>query len=428
MNYKFFALLATLSIFILSCRDTKKTSQTQNPKRLFKGNVVIGHEAHSFSPCNSQKVYWINGNQKFEYLDSEYQKFRYPTAYSPVYVEMTATLDTVSERIGFAEDFDGYVLLDSIHKVEMLEPYNDCHKLLSNTTDQTFSTEQVSFNVYNFEFGNYTHTTVTPLGFRISKDYLKHTVLGHLESVQVDDLDKNGLKELYVIYDTSNEDLSAKLWILNNDANDFVNTVYIPKFKNKIGYQGHDRFTFYPNYLKREFPLYNDDDKDKRPTAGTWVIHYGLEHKEDGITLVELPGAHWQGGIDWNLNHSEIDSNTKRQCFEYYDKNNGKVVSQLELRINNNQFEGLYGWDDGETDSSYGILKHGIVDGHLYWVEYHYNTEGQDMVQEVVFKKIQQGYLQGFGELYENNGVYRIDRSKEIDFATGLFFRKTDCP
>ena len=183
MNYKFFTLLATLSIFILSCRDTKKTSQTQNPKRVFKGNVVIEHEAHSFSPCNSQKVYLINGNQKFEHLDSLYQRFRYPTAYSPVYVEMTATLDTVSERIGFAEDFDGYVLLDSILKVEMLEPYNDCHKLLSNTTDQTFAAEQVSFNVYNFEFGNYTHTTVTPLGFRISKDYLKHTVLGHLESV-----------------------------------------------------------------------------------------------------------------------------------------------------------------------------------------------------------------------------------------------------
>ena len=69
---------------------------------------------------------------------------------------MTATLDTVSERIGFAEDFDGYVLLDSILKVEMLEPYNDCHKLLSNTTYQTFAAEQVSFNVYNFEFGNYT--------------------------------------------------------------------------------------------------------------------------------------------------------------------------------------------------------------------------------------------------------------------------------
>ena len=76
MNYKFFTLLATLSIFILSCRDTKKTSQTQNPKRVFKGNVVIGHEAHSFSPCNSQKVYLINGNQKFEHLDSLYQKFR----------------------------------------------------------------------------------------------------------------------------------------------------------------------------------------------------------------------------------------------------------------------------------------------------------------------------------------------------------------
>ena len=45
--------------------------------------------------------------------------------------------------------------------------------------------------------------------------------MGYLESVQVADLDKNGLKELYVIYDTSNEDLSAKLWILNNDANDF---------------------------------------------------------------------------------------------------------------------------------------------------------------------------------------------------------------
>ena len=240
MNFNFFALLATLSIFILSCRDTKKTSQAQNPKRVFKGNVVIGHEAQSFSPCNSQNAYWIDGNPKFEHLDSLYQKFRYPMAYSPVYVEMTATLDTVSERIGFAFDYDGYILLDSFLKVEMLEPYNDCHNHLANTTDQTFPAEQVSFNVFNFEFGNYTHTTVTPLEFRISKNYLKHTVLGQLESIQVTDLDKNGF-------------------------------------------------------------------------------------------------------------------------------------------------------------------------------------------QEVVFKQIQQGYLQGEAELYEDHGVYRIDRSKEINFAIGLFFRKTDC-
>lgn len=83
-----------------------------------------------------------------------------------------------------------------------------------------------------------------------------------------------------------------------------------------------------------------------------------------------------------------------------------------------------------QTQNPKRVFKGNVVigHGHLYWVEYHYNTEGQDMVQELVFKKIQQGYLRGFGELYEDNGVYRIDRSKEINFATGLFFRKTDCP
>ncbi len=53
------------------------------------------------------------------------------------------------------------------------------------------------------------------------------------------------------------------------------------------------------------------------PTAGTWVTHYGLKNKGDGISLIELPGAHWQGGIDWNLNPTGVDSNTERQCFEH---------------------------------------------------------------------------------------------------------------
>ncbi len=163
------------------------------------------------------------------------------------------------------------------------------------------------------------------------------------------------------------------------------------------------------------------------PTAGTWVTHYGLKNKGDGISLIELPGAHWQGGIDWNLNPTGVDSNTERQCFEHYDKNKGKVVSQLELRINNNQFEGRFGWDDGETDNFYGTLRNGLVDDQLFFAEYHYTTEGETMVQEVVFKQIQQGYLQGEAELYEDHGVYRIGLSKEINFATGLFFRKTDC-
>ena len=49
------------------------------------------------------------------------------------------------------------------------------------------------------------------------------------------------------------------------------------------------------------------------------------------------------------------------------------------------------------------------------------------MIQEVVFKKIQQGYLKGFGEFFDDNGIYRIDKEKEIDFATGLFYRNLDC-
>lgn len=120
---KFTMLTFTAVLLCTSCFDNKKTLSKTTPRaqHIFKGNVVIGHEVHSFSPCNSQNVYWIDGNPKFEHLDSLYQKFRYPMAYSPVYVEMTATLDTVSERIGFAFDYDGYILVDSILKVEMLE-------------------------------------------------------------------------------------------------------------------------------------------------------------------------------------------------------------------------------------------------------------------------------------------------------------------
>lgn len=93
----------------------------------------------------------------------------------------------------------------------------------------------------------------------------------------------------------------------------------------------------------------------------------------------------------------------------------------MELRINNNQFEGRFGWDDGETDNFYGTLRNGWVDDQLFFAEYHYTTEGEAMVQEVVFKQIQQGYLQGEAELYEDHGVFRIDRSKEINLQQGYF-------
>ena len=48
----------------------------------------------------------------------------------------------------------------------------------------------------------------------------------------------------------------------------------------------------------------------------------------------------------------------------------------------------------------YGTLRNGLVDDQLFFAEYHYTTEGEAMVQEVVFKQIQQGYLQGEAELY----------------------------
>ena len=52
-------LTFTTVLLCASCFDNKKTLSKTTPRaqHIFKGNVVIGHEAHSFSPCNSQNVY-----------------------------------------------------------------------------------------------------------------------------------------------------------------------------------------------------------------------------------------------------------------------------------------------------------------------------------------------------------------------------------
>lgn len=234
---------------------------------------------------------------------------------------------------------------------------------------------------------------------------------------------------------------------ITNKKSEFSTTESQKIYKGYFGY-GHESSSFRPiNSAESYWVLGNSISKhtdslyqalkgkdyyseiyvEMTGTLDTTSIRDGFAYDYDG--LFSIDSIHYAKKFDkQKIKDSYTNGDKRGQCFEYYDKNKGKVVSQLELRINNNQFEGLFGWDDGETDNFYGTLKNGWIDGQLFFAEYHYTTEGEAMVQEVVFKQIQQGYLQGDGELYEDYGVYRIDRSKEIDFATGLFFRKTDCP
>lgn len=419
-------LAALLVAATASCIYSKKSKPSKTePPQIHNGYLVLGHEAQSFTPCNdSINSYWVLGSSISYELDSLYNKHRHPEPYSEVLLSFSGSIDTTTVRDGFAHSYDGLVTIDSIYKVETLHNKNDCNHKLTDFFEDTFILSSDAIHISAYKYNQKQYTKINVLNCDLS---YQHQSNGTLHEIKTADLNNDGVIELYCFYNSNEALLSSKLW-----AYSFENkTKAIPiKFKTetkKKGYRGFDRFIVYPNYIQREFPLYNDDDSEEQPTAGRWIMTYTLEKEHNIYFLVEKPGSYWDSGFTDTARKASSFETLNRQCFEYFDKSQNKVVSHLELRISDHQFEGLFGWDDGETDAFYGTLIKGTIDDKLLWAEYHYITEGEDMVQEVVFKKIQQGYLQGRGELYEDNGVYRIDRKKEINFATGLFYRAADC-
>ncbi|MFV0219817.1 hypothetical protein OBK23_09055 [Empedobacter falsenii] len=137
-------LITTMTVLALfSCKDinkknhndsnenfvTKNESTVYPRKQFISGKLVLGHEVQEFTPCGSNKSFWIIDNTGI--LQSKYDSInkmvRKP--YSKVYAEIEI-VDKGKSNEGFASDYESVYEVINIKNIRKLTN-KDCN----STTD-----------------------------------------------------------------------------------------------------------------------------------------------------------------------------------------------------------------------------------------------------------------------------------------------------
>lgn len=88
-------------------------------------------------------------------------------------------------------------------------------------------------------------------------------------------------------------------------------------------------------------------------------------------------------------------------------------------------FEGKLSFKNFEKDSSSGTYKGTYKNGILLG-DYSFNSEGMDSVIEVIFKKLENGFVRGYGDMMEE-GTRFADLNKITYDASYVFETSIEC-
>lgn len=107
-------------------------------------------------------------------------------------------------------------------------------------------------------------------------------------------------------------------------------------------------------------------------------------------------------------------------------KNDPAIIDTMSLTvsINGKNVTGIYNWLPYEKDRKTGTYT-GTINDSVVNAIYTYNSEGQVQKEELIFKLNNQTALIKFGEMVEQNGIWKFKDSKTAKFNTVL--KQTAC-
>jgi hypothetical protein len=113
------------------------------------------------------------------------------------------------------------------------------------------------------------------------------------------------------------------------------------------------------------------------------------------------------------------------ECYAVYSQ---KDTVFLHLKVTNSeQVSGTLQYKFYEKDRNGGTFK-GIIKGDSLIANYTFTSEGKTSSRELVFLKKGDAYLEGYGEIVENNsGKVTFKNHKELQFDNSMLLSKTDC-
>lgn len=94
--------------------------------------------------------------------------------------------------------------------------------------------------------------------------------------------------------------------------------------------------------------------------------------------------------------------------------------------VTGEDIEGTLSFNNFEKDSSSGDLSGMYRDGILLGL-YSFTSEGMDSIMEVAFKKTNNGFIRGYGDVEEKNGVMMFTDINTLNWDTSTEFISSDC-
>lgn len=96
------------------------------------------------------------------------------------------------------------------------------------------------------------------------------------------------------------------------------------------------------------------------------------------------------------------------------------------LNINEKVVEGNLKYQLFQKDQNNGTLK-GTLQGDTLIADYTFSAEGMESVREVAFLKKGEDFVEGYGEVIEENGKMKFANTASLNYDNNSILKQTEC-
>ncbi|MEZ5105905.1 MAG: hypothetical protein R2757_15505 [Draconibacterium sp.] len=123
--------------------------------------------------------------------------------------------------------------------------------------------------------------------FEVANDTFNLGEVDPIDNIFVEDLDKNGFDELYVVTRSAGSGSYSTIYGFASNNDKSVTPIYVSGISesNLNGYRGHNSFSVVNGSLLNSFPVFKEEDTNANPTNGTRKIRYELLAGEAGWVI-----------------------------------------------------------------------------------------------------------------------------------------------
>ncbi|MBW2683319.1 MAG: PliI family lysozyme inhibitor of I-type lysozyme [Deltaproteobacteria bacterium] len=160
--------------------------------------------------------------------------------------------------------------------------------------NQIFTLQGISFHVTCLNSGSINILTIKPSGLSINNSIIEQEIEGTVAGAEIADINSDGSPEIYVYVTSAGSGSYRELVAYGSNNNKSISAIYLAPLiedsRNSQGYMGHDKFSITGSELRRQFPIYKQNDTNANASGGVRQLQYKLFAGEAGWQL-KLTGS-----------------------------------------------------------------------------------------------------------------------------------------